>query len=410
MKLSLYSISFLFILLACNNPTPKNKINQNREVLNTNENKEIVIPEKIKTGAEQPDKYLHLLKNKKVGLVVNHTAIVNDVHLLDFLLSKNIDVKKIFAPEHGFRGDADRGAKINSQVDKKTGIHIVSLFGKNRKPQDKHLTDLDIVIFDIQDVGVRFFTYISTMHNVMEACAENNIQFIVFDRPNPNGDYVAGPIRENKFKSFVGMHPIPIVHGLTVGELAQMINGEGWLRNSIKCNLKVIKVTNYTHETKYEPPVKPSPNLPNYLSIRLYPSLCFFEATKISVGRGTQFPFQVIGYPDKKFGDFTFVPKDIKGMQMNPIQEGKTCYGSDLRNLEVNEIKFSLQYVIEFYQKADFKDNFFSREKWFNLLAGNDILIKQIKNNKTQKEIIENWKDDLNKYIQMRKKYLLYNE
>ncbi len=361
----------------------------------------------IVTGAGQPDKYLPLLKNKKVGLVVNNTSVIGNTHLVDFLLSKNIQIEKIFAPEHGFRGDASAGAKIKDGIDSKTGIKVFSLYGKTRKPTPEHLKNIDIIVFDIQDVGCRFYTYISTMHLVMEACAENGIPVIVFDRPNPNGDYVAGPIRKPEFKSFVGMDPIPIVHGLTVGELARMINGERWLDTNKKCDLTVIKVKNYTHSTKYELPVRPSPNLPNYRAVRLYPSLCFFEATSVSVGRGTNFPFQAIGGLQPNLGNFVFTPRSIPGVAINPLNKDKKCYGIDLRKL--NKIPtFTLKYFIEFYSRYKNKNEFLTREKWLNKLAGTDDFIKQIRANKTENEILQSWQPELNRYKKIRKKYLLY--
>ncbi len=366
------------------------------------------IDSQIMVGAERLDEYLPLLWGEKVALVANQSSLVAEKHLLDVLVEKKINVVKIFALEHGFRGNAERGATIKNGTDEKTGVPIVSLFGKGHKPTPESLANVDIVVFDIQDAGARFFTYISSMHNIMEACAENNIKLLILDRPNPLGDYVDGPIRQKGFESFVGMHPIPIVHGLTVGELALMINGEGWLKDGKQCNVTIIEIANYKHSTVYELPVRPSPNLPNYLSLRLYPSLCLFESTQISIGRGTDFPFQVIGYPDAKFGKFTFTPHDIEGVQMNPEQEGKLCYGIDLRN-EKKDAKFTLKYIIDFYNKSDFKTTFFAREKWFNLLIGNDAILKMIKEGKSEDEIRQTWQADLEKYKEMRKHYLLYD-
>ncbi len=366
-------------------------------------------PAPIIVGAEQFDLYEKFIKAKNVALVVNQSSLVKGKHLLDFLLEKKIKVVKIFALEHGFRGNIDRGKHVDSNVDEATGIPIVSMFGSNRKPKNEQLADVDVVIFDIQDAGARFFTYISSMHELMEACAVNHKKLLIFDRPNPLGDYVDGPVRKAKFKSFVGMHPIPVVHGLTVGELAQMINGEKWLKDGKQCDIEVIKLKNYKHSMQYSLPIKPSPNLPNDLSIRLYPSLCFFEATPVSVGRGTLFPFQVVAYPDASFGDSLFIPQDIEGMQINPIQEGKVCYGVDLRGLKPHEVKFTLKYVIDFYNKFDNKELFFSRKKWFNLLVGNDLLIEQIKSGMSEKEIRAQWKNELDDYKKMRKKYLLYD-
>jgi uncharacterized protein YbbC (DUF1343 family) len=362
---------------------------------------------KLLVGAEQPDIYLPQLQDKKIALVVNHTSLVEQVHLVDFLEEKNIEIQKIFAPEHGFRGDVSAGTEIEDNVDLKTGIPVVSLYGENRKPTKEHLMDVDLVVFDIQDVGCRFYTYISTLHLVMEACTENNNPLLVLDRPNPNGDYVAGPIRKPGFESFVGMDPIALVHGCTIGELAQMINGEGWMDTEKSCKLTIVPVQNYIHSTKYELPVKPSPNLPNYNSVRLYPSLCFFEATNVSIGRGTEFPFQVIGGTDKVYGEFQFTPVSIPGVSDYPINEGQICYGVDLR--ELGEIpRFTLSYFLDFWNKSEDKSTFLSRENWFNLLAGTDELLKWIKEGKTEKEIFEMLSPELNEYKTIRKKYLLY--
>lgn len=361
----------------------------------------------IITGASQPEKYLPLLQNKRVGLVINNTSKAGNIHLVDFLLSRNVKVEKIFAPEHGFRGDASAGEEIKDGIDLKTGIAVVSLYGQTKKPTAAHLKNIDVLIFDIQDVGCRFYTYISTLHLVIEACAENDIPLIILDRPNPNGDYVAGPVLQTGFESFVGMDPIPVVHGCTVGELAKMINGEKWHKAQKNCNLQVIPVQNYTHSTKYELPHAPSPNLPNYLSVRLYPSLCFFEATSVSVGRGTEFPFQVLGGLNMNLGDFSFVPVDIPGVAADPVNEGKVCYGVDLRLLK--EIpKFTLKFFLDFYGKYEDKKDFLTRENWFNTLSGTDKLLVQIKSGKSQDEIMESFKPDLEKYKAVRKKYLLY--
>jgi len=367
-------------------------------ILNANE---------IITGASQPEKYLPLIENKRVGLVINNTSMVGEIHLVDFLLSKNVKVEKIFAPEHGFRGDASAGEEIKDGIDVKTGISVISLYGQTKKPTAMHLKNIDVLIFDIQDVGCRFYTYISTLHLVIEACAENGVPLIVLDRPNPNGDYVAGPVLQSGFESFVGMDPIPVVHGCTVGELAKMINGEKWHKAQKSCDLQVIPVQNYTHSTKYELPVSPSPNLPNYLSVRLYPSLCFFEATSVSVGRGTEFPFQVLGGLNKDLGNFSFIPKDIPGVAVDPVNEGKICYGVDLRQLK-QVPKFTLQFFIDFFNKYEVKKEFLTRENWFNTLAGTDKLLFQIKEGKSEIEIMQSFKPDLEKYKVMRKKYLLY--
>jgi len=398
-------VSIFFLLNSCANSQVKDSDGK-EEVTGQIEKLKPII-----TGAEQTAKYLKLFENKRVGMVVNQSSLIGDKHLVDFLLDEKVDVKKIFAPEHGFRGSEDAGTHINSEIDEKTGVFVVSIYGKNRRPTDEQLKDIDIVLFDIQDAGARFFTYISSMHEVMEACAKNNKPFVVFDRPNPLGDYVDGPIRRDGFESFVGMHPIPIVHGLTVGELAKMINGENWLEGGAQCNLTVIKMGNYNHSMHYSLPIKPSPNLPTDLSIRIYPSLCFFEATKVSIGRGTLFPFQVIGYPDSTFGDSLFIPVDIKGMKTNPLHEGKVCYGIDLRNENPDETRFSLKYIIDFADKMKAKgDILITNERWFNLLAGNDVLLEQIKNGLSEKKIKESWEKELTEYKKMRKKYLLYDD
>jgi uncharacterized protein YbbC (DUF1343 family) len=362
--------------------------------------------ENIVTGACQPDKYLPMMKGKRLGLVVNNTSMKGSIHLVDFLISEKMNVQMIFAPEHGFRGDASAGEEIKDGVDVKTGIQVVSLYGKNRKPGSEHLKNIDLIVFDVQDVGCRFYTYISTLHLVMEACAENNVPLIVLDRPNPNGDYIAGPVLMPEFKSFVGMDPIPIVHGCTVGELAQMINGEGWT-DTTSCTLQVIPVLYYTHQTKYELPVPPSPNLPNYLSGRLYPSLCFFEATTVSIGRGTDFPFQVMGGLQKNLGDFSFTPVDKPGIAIDPVNENQVCYGVDLRGL-TQIPQFTLRFVLDFYKKYEVEKDFINREKWFNTLAGTDVLLSKIREGVGEDEILRMFDPEIQKYKEIRKKYLLY--
>ncbi len=362
----------------------------------------------VKVGAERMDLYLPLLKNKKVALIVNHTSMVGNKHLIDTLLARNINIVKIFTPEHGLKGNLDRGKDYDTDKLSYRSIPVISLIGKNKAPTNSQLSDVDVIVYDIQDVGVRFFTYISTMYLAMNAAAENDKIFIVLDRPNPNGDYIDGPVLDtSRFRSFVGMLPIPVVYGLTPGELALMINGEGWLKSRRKCKIRVIPIKNYNHHTKYIPPVKPSPNLPNYKSIRLYPSLCFFEATDFSVGRGTTFPFQVIGYPDPKFGTFTFVPHDIPGMQMNPIHEGEKCYGMDLRQVP-DDIKFTLEFILYYYYLSGWKEKFFSRPRWFDLLAGTDQLRKQILAGWDEEQIRQSWKKDLDKFKHLSMKYVLY--
>ena len=361
----------------------------------------------LQTGAERSDLYLPLLQNKRVGLVVNQTSVVDSIHLVDFLRIHQIDVRMIFAPEHGFRGTHEAGAAVSNGKDSQTGIPVISLYGSSKKPTDKQLAGIDVLVFDIQDVGCRFYTYISTMHLVMEACAANKKPLIILDRPNPNGDYVAGPVLDRKFQSFVGMDPIPVVHGCTVGELARMINGERWLRDSLRCKLTVIPVASYDHSMRYSVPIPPSPNLPNDRAIRLYPSLCFFEATTMSIGRGTPFPFQVIGFPDKRFGSFSFTPERIPGVSLNPLHEGETCYGEDLRNLD--EIPtFTIKYFFAYYQLFLNESDFLISESFLDKLAGTDDLILKIREGYSANELAYQWEAQLKDYKEMRKKYLLY--
>ncbi len=365
----------------------------------------------LRTGAEQTEKLLPILKSKRVALVVNQTSIVGKekTHLLDTLLQLKVNIKKVFAPEHGFRGNADAGETVKNGIDTRSGLPIISLYGKNKKPNASQLADIDIVLFDIQDVGARFYTYISTMHYVMEACAENRKQFVVTDRPNPC-DYVDGPVREAGKKSFVSMHPIPVLHGCTVGELAQMINGEGWLKGKIQCSLTVIPVEGWTHGQSYSLPVKPSPNLPNDQSIALYASLCPFEGTSISVGRGTYMPFQIIGSPHLKDYTFTFTPKALEGFDKNPLHKDQVCLGLDLRQ-EIAPQGLSLKYIIELYQayKRDGKAHlFFTRASWFDLLLGSGSVRQSIIDGKDENSIRAGWQKELEAYKEQRKKYLLY--
>ncbi|MBT6448654.1 MAG: DUF1343 domain-containing protein, partial [Flavobacteriaceae bacterium] len=343
--------------------------------------------DKLTLGADQIEFFIDDLKGKNVAIVANQTSKIKSnkkhVHIIDSLLSLNINVKKVFSPEHGFRGIADAGEKVEDGIDLKTGLPIISLHGSNKKPTINQMKDIDVVIFDIQDVGVRFYTYISTLHLVMEAVAENNKKLIILDRPNPNGHYIDGPILENNFKSFVGMHPIPIVHGMTIGELGIMINKEGWLKNKINCDLKVIPIENYDRNIIYDLPEKPSPNLPNKKSINLYPSLCLFEQTPISIGRGTEMQFQIIGNPDWKKTDFKFKPKSMSGAK-SPKHLNEICNGIDLRNSPLlNEI--NLEWIIYAYNKSKNKTSFF--RSGFNRLAGNDKLKEQIINGLSEKEI-----------------------
>jgi uncharacterized protein YbbC (DUF1343 family) len=358
----------------------------------------------VLTGADQIVSFSKKLENKRVALVVNHTSLINKTHLADSLKSLGVNIVKIFGPEHGFRGNAADGELVNDSLDVRTGIPLVSLYGKNKKPTQQQLADVDVVIFDIQDVGTRFYTYISTMHYVMEACAEAKRKMIILDRPNPNA-FVDGPINEKPLQSFVAMHAIPIAHGLTVGELAQMINGEGWLINKLQCDIEIIPVKNWKHNDDYALPVGPSPNLPNNQAIRLYPSICLFEGTVISLGRGTPFPFQVLGNPELKEMPFTFTPVTIKGVAVKPPHENKVCYGIDLRTSKP-ERKIDLSYLIKMYEAYPDKEKFFI--PYFDILAGTTTLKQQIKDGLKEPQIRESWKPALDQYKEMRKKYLLY--
>ena len=395
-KIIILATFFLQSLAFC-----KTKTQPEPEIQSQNQN--MILP-----AADQPEVYLPLLKGKKVGLVVNQTSILtskNNVHLVDFLMSQGIEVVKVFVPEHGLRGDADAGEVVISEIDKRTGLPIVSLYGNNKKPSAETLKDIDVLVYDLQDVGIRFYTFISTMHYVMESCAENKKPMLIFDRPNPNGNYIDGPVLKKGYESFVGMHPIPVVHGLTVGELAQMINGEGWQKGGVKSDIQVIPVKNWNHSMAYSLPVKPSPNLPNDTAIRLYPTLCYFEGTDVSLGRGTYFPFQVYGYPDPKFGDFTFTPVSIDGMSKTPPQQDKKCYGRDLRNEPLTH-QFTLKYLLEAYEISGKKEKFFNN--FFDKLAGSDQLRKDILAGKSEVEIKASWQKDLDAFKISRKKYLIY--
>jgi uncharacterized protein YbbC (DUF1343 family) len=362
-------------------------------------------PDEVVVGAARLDILLPKLKGKRVALVVNNTSLVHKTHLADTLKSLGVNLIKIFGPEHGFRGNAANGEHVEDSTDQKTGVAVVSLYGSNRKPTAKQLANIDIVIFDIQDVGTRFYTYVSTMHYVMEACVENNKHLIILDRPNPNGSYVDGPMRKPEFKSFLAMHPIPITHGMTLGEMAGMINGEGWLEGQKKCAVEVIPLLHWKHTDDYSVPVRPSPNLPNDQAIRLYPSLCLFEGTVVSLGRGTPMPFQILGNPDMKDLPFQFTPVAIKGVSIDPPQKDKLCYGIDLRNVATPR-KVDLQYLLRFYQLYPNKEKFFINS--FNVLAGTDELQKQIKAGLTEEQIRASWQPGLEAFKEKRKKYLLY--
>lgn len=363
-------------------------------------------------GSERIPDYTPLLQEKRVGIVANHSTVLpGNIHLVDTLLSKGIIIKKIFSPEHGFRGEVEAGELIGNQIDTKSSLPVISLYGSSKKPSLTDISDLDVMIFDMQDVGVRFYTYISTMHYVMEACAEVGIPLIILDRPNPNGFYVDGPLLDTIFRSFVGMHPVPLVHGMTIGEFANMINGEGWLANGIKCDLTVIKCLNYSHDSLYVLPVKPSPNLPNQTAIYLYPSLGFFEGTAVSIGRGTDFPFQVFGHPALSAG-FSFTPESRPGASKTPPLMGQLCNGFDLRDYSPDYFTarklINIDWLVFAYQSFPDKSKFFNN--YFNLLAGNDILKKQIINGLSSDSIQKTWNEDIYIFKGIRKKYLLYSD
>ncbi|PKP39763.1 MAG: DUF1343 domain-containing protein [Bacteroidetes bacterium HGW-Bacteroidetes-15] len=376
----------------------------------TRSQKQLEPKSSLKLGSERLDELLPLLHNKKVGIVANQSTFIKNTHLVDSLLSLNINITKIFCPEHGFRGEGEAGEHIESHIDSQTGLPVISLYGSHKKPTHQDFSELDIVIFDMQDVGVRFYTYISTMHYVMETCAEMNLPLVILDRPNPNGFYVDGPVLDTNYRSFVGMHPVPLVHGMTIGEFAKMINGEGWLNNSMICDITIIPCLNYTHDSIYNLPIRPSPNLPNQTSIYLYPSLGFFEGTVVSIGRGTDFPFQVFGHPSFKAMEFNFIPESRPGASKNPPLLGETCLGVDLRDystdyfLELSQV--NLGWLLFAYQSFPQKDKFFN--SYFTVLAGSKILREQIELGVDEQTIRDSWKSELEKFLVIRSKYLIY--
>lgn len=376
----------------------------------SNSNKNHTNNRHITLGAESFSSYLPLLKNKRVGIVANHSTTIGEAHLVDTLMALDVNVTKIYSPEHGFRGDGDAGELIESHFDQKTALPIISLYGNKKKPSHADFDSIDVVVFDIQDVGIRYYTYISTMHYVMETCAEINLPLIVLDRPNPNGFYVDGPVLEPKYKSFVGMHPVPIVHGMTIGEYAKMVNGERWLNDSLQCKLTVIPCENYHHDSTYVLPIRPSPNLPNQTSIYLYPSLGFFEGTSISIGRGTDFPFQVFGHPSFTEMPFEFTPGRRPKASKNPPLLGELCHGINLQDYQpdyfLNLKQINLEWLLFAYRSFPDKDNFFN--SYFNLLAGNNTLKQQVKQNTDEHTIRMSWKPGVEKFMLIRKKYLLY--
>lgn len=427
MRLTLFKNTVLLVIflgISCGSKTQSEVEIEKPKVASAINTAEKPIPaveakKNITVGADQTTLYLPLLKGKRLGIVANQTSVLSilktneahskkeQFHLVDYLYSQDsIEIKKVFAPEHGFRGNADAGEVVKDGLDTKTGLPIVSLYGKNKKPSKSQLKDIDLIIFDIQDVGARFYTYISSLHYVMEACAENNIPILILDRPNPNGHYIDGPILETKHKSFVGMHPVPVVHGMTIGEYAQMINGENWLAGGVKCELKIIPIQHYLHNMPYSLPIKPSPNLPNDMAINLYPSLCFFEGTNISVGRGTSLQFQIYGAPTLAKTTYTFTPKPNHGAKY-PKHENKVCNGYNLTNSKSLN-KINLSYLIQAYKQTKNKKDFFIKNGFFTKLAGTKNLQQQIENGLTETEIKATWKKGLKEYNEMRQAYLLY--
>ena len=390
----------------------KNAVNKNRDVTVASYEIEKETQEKIITGADRVAMYYPMLKGKRVACVVNHTSMVGENHLVDTLLSMGVDLKKVFAPEHGFRGDKADGEKVGDEIADNSGLSIISLYGKNRKPSIENLNDIDVVIYDIQDVGARFYTYLSTLHYILEACGEQGKKLIVLDRPNPNGHYIDGPVLKKEYSTFVGLHPVPVVYGMTIGEYAKMINGEGWLADGVTCQLDVIELKNYNHNSYYELPIPPSPNLPNLRSILLYPSLCFFEGTTVSVGRGTDKQFQVLGHPSLVDRAFSFIPKPNIGSKFPP-QEGKKCFGEDLSLKTSGSLKelgrLDLSYLLKYHKLITEKEElFFLKTNHFTRLAGGKSLEKMIASGNSETEIRESWQEDLTLFKLVREKYLIY--
>ncbi|MFT4780694.1 MAG: hypothetical protein ACJAZK_002142 [Psychroserpens sp.] len=421
-------IGFVLVLISCGSKSKDDSVKNNEILKQVQHDSLLKLNDEIIVGAHQINNYLPLLKGKRVGIVANQTSVIKVrggisglknseasgleittiryEHIIDSLLKRNVNIKKVFAPEHGFRGEADAGELVKDGIDTKTNLPIVSLYGKNRKPSPAQLADLDVVIFDIQDVGARFYTYISSLHYVMEACAEANIPVMILDRPNPNGNYIDGPILETKHKSFVGMHPIPVVHGMTIGEYAKMINGQGWLDHNIICDLTVIEMQNYKHDDTYSSPIKPSPNLPNAKSINLYPSLCFFEGTNVNAGRGTSKQFQIYGSPylDKTVYNFKYIPMPNDASKY-PKHDGVLCYGEDLStHKDLNQL--DLSYLIKAYQNSIDKTVFFNT--FFTNLAGTKALQIQIESGVSEQDIRETWADGLSTFKKVRSMYLIY--
>ena len=394
---------FLILFTCCNLLNAQVRVSMQNQTQKTDED--------ITTGAEQTQLWLPLLKGKNVAVVANHTTTIGTTHLVDSMISLGVHVVKIFSPEHGFRGTADDGEKVTSSKDEKTGLPVISLYGDHRKPTAADLKGVNYVVYDIQDVGTRFYTFISTMTYVMEACAEQNIPYLILDRPNPNGYYVDGPVMEKQYMSWVGLHPVPIVYGMTIAEYARMVNGEGWLTAGVKCDLKWISCVNYSHEDQYQLPVRTSPNLPNMAAVYLYPSLCLFEGTVISVGRGTDTPFQIIGHPKLKNAAFKFTPSPHPGAK-TPLYNGEVCYGHDLHDfadLYIRDYRgIYLYWLLGCYRDFPEKDKFFN--SYFEKLAGTATLRQQIIDGKNEDQIRTSWQPGIVKFKLIRSKYLLYTD
>jgi uncharacterized protein YbbC (DUF1343 family) len=396
----------ILLLIQCGYKSDRGQISQTAKT--EKENSSQSRANLLRLGIENTEWYRQDLLGKKVGVVSNQTGMIENTHLVDTLLGMGVNVVKVFAPEHGFRGTADAGEHISSTKDAKTGLPIMSLYGKTKKPTKEMMEGLDVMVFDIQDVGVRFYTYISTLHYVMEACAEAGIPLYVFDRPNPNAHYVDGPVLEKEQTSFVGMHPVPVVYGMTIGEYAKMIDGEGWLPNNLKCELKVVPMRGYWYKRKYELPVPPSPNLRTSESIQLYPSLCFFEATSVSVGRGTETPFEIYGHPNFPKTDFSFTPKSSLGSKQ-PLQENQLCHGYNLHDIgAISATKLDLSYFINAQKLLKNDPKFITNASFFHKLAGNTTLLKQIQTGMSEEEIRATWQKDLEAFQLVRAKYLMY--
>jgi uncharacterized protein YbbC (DUF1343 family) len=398
-----------FLLLSCGQIIQSQPaINEAEEIKET-----VAVQAPITHGAERLETYLSQLEGKRIAVVANQTSLVEGSHLVDTLLSNGIEISHVYAPEHGFRGDKGAGEHISDETDAKTGLEIYSLHGSSKKPSASSLKNIDIVLFDIQDVGVRFYTYLSTLHYVMEACAENGVKVMVLDRPNPNGNYMDGPVLEKKFSSFIGLHPVPVVYGMTIGEYAKMINGQGWLKGGVQAELEVIPCENYSRSMEYVLPVAPSPNLPNQASIYLYPSLAFFEGTVVSIGRGTDHPFEIVGHPLFGLGSYAFTPEPNEGAS-KPKLEGKVCYGQFLgperAELVHQSGQLDLDILLEYYKFLKDKTVFFNKDGFFELLAGTDVLRNQILEGKSEDEIRDSWQEDLEAFRSIRAKHLIYQD